>query len=505
MTNPNQNSLQMQIESPNPSTNPSKTRRQSWQNFDRPVLLQASSVWTRAILATLMGVATCTIVWACVAQIEEAIPASGKLEPQGTVKDVQVPVNGVVKIVHVKDGQRVKQGELLLSLDPTTAQARLISLQQIRAALMQETAYYRAQMQDAAVSPVGTMPMSPQLLSLTKSRSELVAENRLLQAQRDGSTAGLSAEQFARWQFSQEVASTQETAAALEVAQLQQQFAQVGVKLATTRKTLASNQKILANLTPLMESGALAEVQFIRQQQTVDGNQSEVDQLLHEQTRLQSAIAQAQTQVQNTVAVDRTNVMDQLANNNQKLAEIDSQLTKAIVENDKKLAEINSQISQAEQAIQYGEVRAPVDGTVFDLKAHTPGFVVNPAEPVLKLVPNDALVAKVSITNQNIGFVNTNMPVDVRIDSFPFSEFGDIKGTLVAIGSDALPPTQIQPYYTFPAKIQLDRQSLIVNGREVKLQSGMSLTANIKVRKRSIISIFTEQFTRGMESLKFAR
>jgi HlyD family secretion protein len=97
------------------------------------------------------------------------------------------------------------------------------------------------------------------------------------------------------------------------------------------------------------------------------------------------------------------------------------------------------------------------------------------------------------------------MPVDVRIDSFPFSEFGDIKGTLVAIGSDALPPTQIQPYYTFPAKIQLDRQSLIVNGREVKLQSGMSLTANIKVRKRSIISIFTEQFTRGMESLKFAR
>jgi HlyD family secretion protein len=421
------------------------------------------------------------------------------------VKDVQVPVSGVVKIVHVKDGQRVKQGELLLNLDPTTTQARLVSLQQIRAALMQETAYYQAQMQDTTVSPIATMPMSPQLLSLTKSRSELAAENRLLQAQLNGSTAGLSLEQLAHWQASQEASTTRATAANLEVSQLQQQLAQVRVKLAAIRRTLASNQKILNNLTPLVESGALAQVQYIRHQQTVDGNQSEVDQLLHEQTRIESAIAQAQARVENTVAVDRTNLMDQLANNNQKLAEIDSQLTKAIVENNKKLSEISSQISQAEQAMQYSEVRAPVDGTVFDLKAHTPGFVVNPAEPVLKLVPNDELVAKVSITNQDIGFVNTDMPVDVRIDSFPFSEFGDIKGTLVAIGSDALPPTQIQPYYTFPAKIRLDRQSLRVNGRDVKLQSGMSLSANIKVRKRTIISIFTEQFTRGMESLKFAR
>jgi len=101
--------------------------------------------------------------------------------------------------------------------------------------------------------------------------------------------------------------------------------------------------------------------------------------------------------------------------------------------------------------------------------------------------------------------VKEGMDVNVRIDSFPFSEFGDIKGKLVWIGGDALPPDQIHPYYRFPAKVKLQRQSLIVNGRSVPLQSGMSISTNIKVRSRPVISIFTELFTRSIESLKSVR
>ena len=103
--------------------------------FEHPLILQQSPIWSRAILWTLMGVATTAIAWACLAQLEEAIPAPGKLEPQGAVKDVQVPVNGVVRAVYVKEGQSVQQGDLLLRLDPTTAQAQLASLQQIRVSL----------------------------------------------------------------------------------------------------------------------------------------------------------------------------------------------------------------------------------------------------------------------------------------------------------------------------------------------------------------------------------
>jgi HlyD family secretion protein len=142
---------------------------------------------------------------------------------------------------------------------------------------------------------------------------------------------------------------------------------------------------------------------------------------------------------------------------------------------------------------------------VFDLQPTARGFVANTAEPVLKIVPGDNLVARVFLTNKDIGFVEEGMQVDVRIDSFPFSEFGDIKGELVSIGSDALPPTEVRPYYSFPAEIRLDKQSLEVNGREVPLQSGMSVSTNILVRKRTVLSIFTDLFTEKTESLKKVR
>ncbi len=194
-----------------------------------------------------------------------------------------------------------------------------------------------------------------------------------------------------------------------------------------------------------------------------------------------------------------------MADNDKHIAEIDSQLTKAIVENNKRLDEIDSQLSQTTMNLQYQELNAPVSGTVFDLQAHTAGFVANSSQPILKIVPDDGLTAKFFITNKDIGFVKEGMNVDVRIDSFPFSEFGDIKGQLVWIGSDVLPPDQIHRFYGFPAKIRLERQSLLINGRVVPLQSGMSVSVNIKVRQRTVMSIFTDLFTKKMETLKFVR
>jgi hemolysin D len=155
--------------------------------------------------------------------------------------------------------------------------------------------------------------------------------------------------------------------------------------------------------------------------------------------------------------------------------------------------------------LDYEQVRAPVDGVVFDLKPSAAGYVATLGQPLLKLVPEDNLIAKVYITNRDIGFVREGMQADVRIDSFPYSEFGDIKGTLTRIGSDALPPDQIRQYYTFPAKIRLDRQTLLISGKQVQLQSGMSVNVNIKLRKRSVMSIFTDLFSQSVESMKFVR
>ena len=493
-------------ESVSPEPTPSRQVVRT-EAFDQPVVLQQTALWSRSIVWGIVGVTSFALIWASVAKIEEAVPATGQLEPQGAVQAVQAPTGGVVREILVRDGQRVKQGDVLLRFDATTAQAQVQSLEKVRNSITQESRLYQTLLSSqGSPSPAQLAGLPPEVVALTANRSTLVAENNLYRRQlAGGGSGGLSVEESSRLSAIQSEANSRTAAAQLEVSQLQQQLSQTQGQLAVARQTLGINQRILSDIQPLVEEGGIARVQFLRQQTEVLTGQGEVDRLTGEQNRLQFAISQAGQQLQNTLATSQTDLLGRIAENQKDIATIDSQLNKALVENEKQLAEINSQLSQAQLALRYQELRAPVDGVVFDLQPKGTGFVANTSEPILKIVPGEALVAEVFITNQDIGFLHEGMDVDVRIDSFPFSEFGDVQGKLVSIGSDALPPTEVLPFYHFPAKVEIDQQSLKVNGRELPLQSGMSITANIRVRERTVMSIFTDLFENKVDSLRTVR
>ena len=205
------------------------------------------------------------------------------------------------------------------------------------------------------------------------------------------------------------------------------------------------------------------------------------------------------------MAISRKDLLAKIATNDKQIAEIDGQLNKLIVDIDRKVADLNSQIAQAKMNLKYQDIIAPVSGTVFELKAGTPGFVANTSEPVLKIVPDDTLTAKVFITNKDIGFVKVGMPVDVRVESFPFSEYGDVKGKIVEIGSDALPADQTHPFDRFPATIRLEQQNLNSKGHPLALQSGMSLSVNIKIRDRTVMSLLSDLVIKQNDGLKTLR
>lgn len=479
------------------------------EEFDQPVILQQTSRWSHAIVWGIVGVTTFTIIWAAVAKIEEAVPATGKLEPQGAVQEVQAPVNGVVQEVLVEDGDRVEQGDVLLRLDPRATAAQLTALEEVKASLELENRFYRSQLGNIPISTEEALRLDvPQeMLSLTESRSTLIAENQLYASLLTGSTEGgaLAPNQLFRLQALQAETSSRISAAQLEVSQAERQLAETSIQLRAARSNLDINETILSDITPLYEEGGIARLQYIQQQQEVLNSSAEVERLATEQQRLEFAIAQAQQQLQNTVALSSTDILNRIAENDKRISEINSQLNKAIVDNDKRISEIESQLSQAQVNLQYQEIRAPIDGIVFDLQAQVQGVVGNTAEPVLKIVPGDTLVARVFITNRDIGFVEAGMPVDVRIDSFPFSEFGDIKGELIWIGSDALPPDEIRQVYTFPALIRMEQQELVINNNPVALQSGMSVSVNIITRERTVLSIFTDLFIRKVESVTTSR
>ena len=234
-----------------------------------------------------------------------------------------------------------------------------------------------------------------------------------------------------------------------------------------TRQNLVLETEILQRLEVLKAVGASAELQYLQQRNKVREVDGELAKL----------------------KVDR---LRQIAILEQSLEQIKGEL-----------ADLGSQLIELQVNIRYQDVRSPVDGVVFDLKPTGPGFVAQGSEPVMKIVPFSALQAKVEIESSDIGFVRVGRPADISIDSFPATDFGVLLGTVKGIGSDALPPDERNQTYRFPATIALDTQQLkLKSGKSLPLQVGMSLTANIKLRKVTYLQLLLGEFKDKTDSLR---
>ncbi len=169
------------------------------------------------------------------------------------------------------------------------------------------------------------------------------------------------------------------------------------------------------------------------------------------------------------------------------------------------LEEIEARITETAVNLRYQELRSPVDGIVFNLQPRGKGYVAQSTETVMKIVPHETLEASIEIPSRQIGFVKVGMPADLSIDSFPAAEFGVLKGIVSSIGSDALPPSQLEnrPDYRYPATVTLSNQRLrLKDGSYLPLQVGMSLTSNIKLRKVSYLQLLLGTFQEKADSLR---
>ncbi len=231
--------------------------------------------------------------------------------------------------------------------------------------------------------------------------------------------------------------------------------------------TLDLDREVLMRLELLRRAGGVAELQYLQQRTKVKQDEGDVTKAKIDRLR-QSAILRQQIQSLKG-----------------------------------ELADLSTRLTESRVANRYQAIRSPVDGVVFDLKPTGPGFVGQGSEPVMKIVPFDALQAKVEVPSSKIGFVRLGQSVDVSIDSFPASDFGVLQGEIKRIGSDALPPDQLKQDYRYPVNVGLKSQTLkLSSGQRLPLQVGMSLTANIKLRKVTYLQLLLSDFKDKTDSLK---
>ena len=414
--------------------------------------LTPSRRWSSTVIWTLVSVAGFGIIWSCFAKIDETAQATGKIEPLGSTIDVKAPGGGVIKKILVSDGELVNKDQPLIQLDTTAARARLKALKEVRQRTLIDLELSRAQLG----APVDVDKLNPN-------------QQRKLKA--------LQAE------FNSRVAAAR---SAVEQAKQQQDSAKS--RLDAKQKSLIIREQILADISPLVVDGALARSQYLKELQEVELLRGEVSSLTSDFIRTKEHVNETINKLLNT----------------ESLTQID--FSSKVEESQKQIAQLSNQISETQVTLDYQLLRSPARGIVFDLQPSAPGYVVSSVssseKPVLKIVTTDDLVARIFLSNRDIGFIKVGQRVKVRIDAYPSNEFGQLDGSIKSIGSDALEPDEKFNYYRFPVTVNLDSPGLDYKGRSLPILSGMSVNANIILRQRPVIAIFVQRILPFWDSLE---
>lgn len=145
---------------------------------------------------------------------------------------------------------------------------------------------------------------------------------------------------------------------------------------------------------------------------------------------------------------------------------------------------------------------SPIDGYVNKILVHTIGGVVTPAEKIMTIVPKNAkMVVKAKVLNQDVGFVEENMPVSIKIDTYNFQKYGIINGVVTLVSPNSIQDEKLGDVYE--VYIEPKNTTLLVEGKEQSIKFGMTTTNEIKIGKRRIIEFFIYPLIKYMdESIK---
>lgn len=427
----------------------------------------------RIIGLSIISVFAAALVWACVGTVDIVAVAPGKIIPSDRTKMIQPFETGVVRAIRVRDGQNVKAGDVLIDLDTTTVEAELGHLQGDLMAARLDIARLQAAIDNKDNS-----------LAAFKPPADAPAD--LLQVYR-GLLVSQGSEQKAK------------------LATIDGQLAQ---KTAERDTIQASVDKLKSTIVPLQQRVEIREQLF----------QKELGSKVTYLTELQDLVAQRQDILVQEKRGNETNaaVAALVETRAKTVAEYERTLFDDLSKARQKAAGLERDIVKAEQRKSLQRLTAPVDGMVQQLAVHTVGGVVTPAQTLLYVVPAESrLEIEAMISNRDIGFVSAGQQAAVKIDTFNFTRYGLLHGTILSISQDAIARDKApgngsdktsgaandssEPRgqeLLYSARISLDRTQLAIEDKQVNLSAGMAVTAEIKTGRRRIISYLLSPLAR---------
>lgn len=412
-------------------------------------------IWLTTILLTL------ALAWAYLGQIDIVAVGNGRVSNDGSVKVAQSASYGVVKRITAQEGQRVHKGDVLVELDKTTAEKELATTaQSLNIARAERDILRRLAMGNGADDIINSAGVSDEAKAVLR---EFTTSQLALASAKEQALKGSIASHQRQLQFNQQTKAQLEG----EAQKLKDRQAKVKQKLesanAIERIRLQNELDTLEQRITTANSAATSQGQQV----------------------LQSQLTLAQAQSQSQVS----------------LAETNSSIGGQVITQEQRIAELENNLAKAKRALEQTTITAPVDGTILALNTRTIGGVVNVAERIAQIVPdNDLLYVDVTLDNQDVGFVRVGQRVVVKVATYPFQRYGYLEGTVENISPDAIQDEKKGLVYK--AKVKLSGANSSKKNR-LKLLPGMSVSAEITTGKRRIIEFFLDPLmTHVDDSLK---
>lgn len=390
---------------------------------------------------SIMTLCAATLAWAILGKIDVVASAPGRLIVDQHSKVVQAPERGEITHIAVQDGMSVARDDVLIELNPITSKAearRLRDQTAISSLKVARLEALAAPTSESAFSPPEDLPPA----QVAQARALLASE--------------LAQQDIEQRAYANRLQQNQaQQAAAAEAIRM------TGEVVANVRDRY-DRLKVLAdrNNYPVIELMALKQ-QLLEQSRDLSSQESNLKVLIAESKTLVTEALQKKSEW-------RRSVLERLDQERGALVDLRQELIKV------------------EEALRLQTIRAPVSGVVQQLAIHTLGGVVTAGQELMVIVPeNSNLEAEITVLNKDVGFVEAGQPVEIKVDSFPYTKFGTIKGQVLHVSRDSIKDEALGMVY--PARVKLATFGMSADGKLIPLSAGMQVAAEIKTGERRII------------------
>ena len=374
--------------------------------------------------------------WAMLSDFDQVISSEAKIIPFNKLQTVQHFEGGIINMIHVRAGQKVKVGSQLLSLSPIEAnsgyQSKKYDYMQSLARIQRLEAEYK-----------NTPPVFSQ--ALMDFSPSLIQNEKLLIAAR-----------FAKNQASLDSFESQKRQKASEL---------IGAK--QTLKLVREEHEVVKKL---VERGLEPKLESVRAEKTYAEAFSKVDSII-------GAIDEINDRKSGAIQEQKSEILNEIAKAKSEFSQLQQAMHVAADKADRNI------------------IKSPISGVINRVLVSTVGGVLKAGEPAIEIVPSDAkLVFEAKIKPNDIGFVSVGQKAFIKLSTYDFSIFGSLSGVVSVVGSDSIPNEKGESYYI--VKIELTDSNVTSTGKSLELISGMTAQIDILTGKRSVMSYLSSPLTK---------